>query len=275
MGGMDLRTHIGRPLDFRNRWNQAIVLLTGVAAAVGLAGNGDVWLPVRAAATTFLAWALCRELDPDHQVSALLAAVAGGAWVLFGQPTGLLALLALMTAARVVTETTGRRPLPTDLAGLAVLATAVSFTRLGWVMGFGLAVAIYLDQRLSKEAGRAGLYASIGAAAGSSLLATLTDAFPRDLPTVRPLLATALGVIALAAILREPSPPVSFVDSRDRRFLRRDRLHVSRILAGILVFFASLLAGDEGLAVAPMALTLAIALASAEMDRIVRADRPA
>jgi hypothetical protein len=257
-------------------WNVAVLALSGVAGAVGvyltLAHDGEPLLAIAAAGYTFLGWALARELDPDRQVPAIALSVLAGAWALLGYETVLLPFLGLLMAARIVVESTGRRPLPTDLAGLALLATVISYTPLGWVVGFGLALAIYVDDRMSGEPSRPALFAALGAALGATVVASLSGAFPRSLPIVRPLLIAALGVLALIAVIREPLDPVSFVDSRTKRFLRRDRLQAGRAVCAIVLFFGGLISGASAVSVLPMALVVAFSLASSEIERTRRPD---
>jgi hypothetical protein len=64
--------------------------------------------------------------------------------------------------------------------------------------------------------------------------------------------------------------PVSFVDSRTKRFLRRDRVHAGRAAAGVLVFLGAIVSGETALAVIPMALVVATSLASTELERLQR-----
>ncbi len=239
-------------------------------AYLTLAHDREPLLAIEAGGYAFLGWALARELDPDRQVPALVLAVLSAAWALLGYGTVMLPFAGVLVAARLVVETTGRRPLPTDLAVLALFATVISFTPLGWVAGFGLAVAIYVDDRLSDEPTRAALYAAIGAAVGSTIVASLSGAFPRSAPIVRPLLIAALGLMALIATVREPLDPVSFVDSRSKRFLRKDRLHAGRAICAIVLFLGALISGESALDVLPMALVVAFALASSEVERTRR-----
>jgi hypothetical protein len=264
-----------RPLEAESQWNRSVLALSALAGIVGayltLAQDAEPLLAIGAAGTAFLSWALAREIDPDRQIPALVLAVVGGAWALLGFETAILPFTALLMSARLVVETTGRRPLPTDLAGLAVLASIVSFTPMGWVMGFGLAVAIYVDARMAEEPNRATLFAALAGAIGSSVVASLSGTFPRTLPTVDPLVMAALGVLALIAVLREPLEPVSFVDSRTKKFLRRDRLQAGRALAAILVFLGALVSGAMAPAVVPMTLVVASALGSTEVERLQRA----
>jgi hypothetical protein len=278
MGTVKIRSHLMRPIDPANLWNRAVVILSVLAGVIGailtLGYDRDLMLAIQASAATFLSWAVVRELDPDHQSSAIVAAVVGGAWALTGQPTALLPYLGLLMIARLVVETTGRRPLPVDLGAMAVLATAISVSPLGWVMGFGLAVSIYVDDRMAEEHNRQALLAAMAAGVGSSAVVTLTRALPEALPTVRPLLTALIGLLALYAVAREPVEPVSFVDSRNKRFLRRDRLHAGRAVAGVLLFIGVFVSGEAATAVVPMALALTTALASTELVRLKRTHPP-
>jgi hypothetical protein len=105
------------------------------------------------------------------------------------------------------------------------------------------------------------------------LVATLTDAFPRSLPEIRPPLTLALGILALLAVLRDPLDPVSLVDSRKKTPLRADRLHAARTLIGLLAFFGSLVGLGDITAEVTVALTLALALGAEELERIRRRER--
>jgi hypothetical protein len=275
MWGVKFRSHLVRPLDPSSPWNRAAVLLSVAAGVLGalltLLADRDLWLAIQAGGTTFLCWAVTRELDPDRQMSAMVAAAAGATWVLLGQPTALLPFAGLLLAARLIVETTGRRPLPTDLAAMAVLATIISVSPLGWVMGFGLAIAIYVDDRLATEHNRQALLAAMAAGVGSSVVVTWVGALPDAIPTIRPLFAILVGLLALIAVGREPVEPVSFVDSRNKRFIRRDRLQAGRSAAGVLIFIGAFVSGDAGSAVVPMAFALLVALGSSELERIQRA----
>lgn len=253
--------------------NRAIAGLCGVAliaaVAVWLTGGPiDVlWAPVH----TFLAWSVMREIDPDHQVTALLSALVAGLWVIAGlEIVGALAVGALMLASRLVSNTTGRRPLLTDLIPIGIFATAIAFTRAGWVAGFGLALAIYIDDRMATEHNSAAAVTAALAALGASGVATLSRVFPQDLPDVRPLLAVSVGLLALIAVVREPQEPVSVVDSRLKNRLSQSRLHASRALFAVLVFGTAILIGPDAMAVGPLAIALALALASNEVERTRR-----
>jgi hypothetical protein len=275
-GPVRFRSHLLRPLDLTDPWNRTVLALSAVAGVTGayltLAHDREIFLAIEAAAYTFLGWALARELDPDRQLTAIVLGVLAGVWALLGYGTVLLPFVGLLASARIVVETTGRRPLPTDLATMAVLAAVISFTPLGWVVGFGLAIAIYIDDRMSGEPTRVALFAALGAAIGSTVVASLSDAFPRSFDITRPLLIAALGLLALITVVREPLDPTSFVDSRSKKFLRKDRLQAGRALCAIVLFVGALVSGGGAHQVLPMALVVAFSLVSSEVERSRRPD---
>jgi hypothetical protein len=270
---MAFRTHVGRSLDLMLWSNRLIVGLTLVAAVAAAAimlsgGPQEVWVaPVK----VFLTWALVREVDPDHEWTALAAAFLAGLWVILGgEVMSVMAMLGLLAAARVVLNSTGRRPLITDLVGLVILASAVAYTPEGWIAGFSVALAIYIDDRMSAEPRMAAAVAAVAAALGASAVATLTDALPAGLAGIRPLLAVVIGLVALAGIAREPVDPLSLTDSRRGGLLEARRLHASRALVGVLLFLGALLMGPDATGLAPALAGYSAALLTGEWDRARR-----
>jgi hypothetical protein len=271
---MAFRSHVTRALNFSVRSNQVGVGLTLVAGvvAVGLVVLTDrnPWLIVSGSVATFVTWAVARELDPDRTLTATVAASSTAIWVLSGSGVALLPLVAFIFIPRLLVESTGRRPLTTDLVALGLFAAAISYTAAGWVAGFGVAVAIYLDNRIADRKHVFATVIALTTAVGASLVATLTGAFPQEIPDVRPVLAISLGVLAIVAALREPPDPVSQVDSRRKTFLLKERLHVARTVTALAIFGGVLLSGVEGTGLVPGAIALALALASSEVERIQR-----
>lgn len=266
------RTHVGRGLPSPGPTRLILVLVA--AAAVGAvtvwATGGPaqtLWAPVH----VYVTWVLLREIDPDHDWTAILAGLAAGVWALFGlEIAGALAIGAMAIAARLVLNSTGRRPLTTDLVVIALGATIVSYTTIGWVAGFGLAVSIYVDDRMATKQTSPAVAAAAMGALGTSLIATASGAFPQQLPEYRPLLLVALGVVSLIAVIREPEPPTSQVDSKRKNFMETRRLHGARSLIGVLLFVAAFLAGAEAVAMVPAAIGMILALISNELERVRR-----
>jgi len=140
---MQLST-IGRPIDFKYKTNRAIsfttIAVVLVASIVRVATgsallDGMVW-GGKAGLAVFLTWALCRELDPEHDLSAFVGAfllLGSVPWV--GLPS-LLLLFWMLQASRIVNRTTGAPA--TILDSLVLLALATWLVR-----QFGVAV-LYL-----------------------------------------------------------------------------------------------------------------------------------
>jgi hypothetical protein len=259
-------------MGFRHRSNvllAIIVVLSGGAALVlWLTGSpGSVGLaPVFA----FLLWALLREIDPDHQWPAIGGAVMGSIWVLSGLPVpSVLATGGLVVMARITTSTTGRHLLATDLAAVAAFAVVIGFTVEGWAAGFGIAFAVYLDDRFRGENRIPAIAAAAVAAVGTTVVASGTGAFPETIPEVTQYVAVAAGLASLALLLREPAEPTSRVDARHAAFIDRARLHASRAALGVLVFLTTVLTGPDadGLLLVIAAMWLAVLSNEAESIR--------
>ncbi|MDX1468328.1 MAG: hypothetical protein R3258_03210 [Acidimicrobiia bacterium] len=267
---MAFRSHLGRRLDMRLPSNRAIVALTLViaaASAVVVLSGGDRSI-LLAPLHTFALWALLREIDPDHNASALLAAAAGGLWVISGlNSSGLTVTAGVAVAARVAVSSTGRRPLPTDLFGLVVIAAVVSLWGTGWVAGFAIAVAIYVDHRMADEKKPATIIVAAIAGLVAAAVGSLVTNLPADALTVMPEIILPTGILALFAIIREPAPPISVVDSRRGGKLSVNRLHAARGIGAVAIFVATLVAGPESAGMVPAGLALAIALVSNEGER--------
>lgn len=265
------RTHLGRPLDLSLTSNRLIIGATAVTAAAGgalwLWGDvPDAWL---APAHTFIVWALVRELDPDRHMTALLAGVVAGSWLLLGfDSMSALALGGLLLAGRIALNPVGLELLNTDLVAMALAATVVSFTAAGWVAGAGIAVAIYMDARMSEEPRPASVAASAGAAIGATAVATITDALPDSLAGVDPLIVVSIGLIVLIVVVRDPLTVLSSVDHSDQRRMSTERLHASRVLVAVLVFVAALLMLGDATGLIPVIIAFALVLASEELKRV-------
>lgn len=129
-------TGLYRSLDLRhgsNRFIGLVALLAGlVAYALGLS-----WLGI--AGATFATWALARELDPDHPITACVAAVLLGLMIFFvPQPAQLELFLTtgfLMVGARAISCSTGTPATILDWLGvLTVAVPAAAFGLVSWLV---------------------------------------------------------------------------------------------------------------------------------------------
>jgi hypothetical protein len=149
-------TSLGRLPDPRYPTNRAIMAL---ALAFGAAGAIFQWLRgtalvdgvswgIDAGFAIFLAWALGRELDPDHDLSAFVAAGLALLAVLLIEAPSLMVILWLLLVLRVVNRTVGLPAKPLD--SLGVLGFGAWLTWQGdWIVGLVTAGAFLLDGLLS------------------------------------------------------------------------------------------------------------------------------
>jgi hypothetical protein len=146
----------GRPIDPTYPTNLAIVLLSVVVTVAGtiwqLVSGGalleSVLWGIGVSIALFLTWALGRELDPDHDLSAFVGVgLALISLLVLGTPS-LLLFVWLLLALRIVNRSTGLPARPLDT--LAVLGLGAWLTWQGdWIVGLMTAVAFLLDGLLS------------------------------------------------------------------------------------------------------------------------------
>lgn len=185
---MNLRdfSAIARPVDFRYPTNRAItivvsVVLVGEVIRRLLIGTDLAQSSISGVALSlvvFLTWALCRELDPDQDRSAFIAAGFGLVSALVWGSPSLGVLVWLLLIVRVVNRTTGLRASFLDSLAVLALGFWLSYSTL-WVIGVITAVAFFLDGALAPPHKRqfvygcvAALVAVIAASSGGGIRAT-------------------------------------------------------------------------------------------------------
>ncbi len=265
MQAMTQFTHLGRPLDPRYPTNLAIMLFsTGALLLAGalalLAGQtfaAAALKGVLAAAAVFLAWAVGREIDPDHNGSALIAAPLALAAALLAGTPDVLALLILMSAARIVARTTGLAPLLADTL-LWVIAAAVAAYLGQWISGLVVAGALLLDALLPAPNRPHGFLG-----AGAALVVTFAAALlapPQSLQPVYALPGVLLLIVLTLVVLltgRMVPPRLVSVGDFTGETLYRERVLAARWLALVTVTGWFFLAGTGGvILLAPAAAAL-------------------
>lgn len=243
-------TSIGRLLDPRYPTNLAIMALTpllgGIAALLTLlVGEGLVdafWTGFYSGAAVFLAWALAREFDPDHEWQAFIGSGLAFIGALIAPQPSLWALGALLVLVRVVNRIVGPPARISDSAfGLALSLLAI-FTG-WWVFGVVAAAAFALDALLPSPNRRQWVFAGVALAAAlvSIVLNAANKPYEPSNWTLPVLIAA--GVIAYVIATTKVTSPCDLPDfPTDNR----------RIQAGMgLMLFAGVLfelwAGTPGL----------------------------
>lgn len=145
---MEKLSTIGRPVDPGYRSNLLIILLS-VASFLGFgllsyfAGEsplGSLVAGARSFISVFLVWALGREIDPDHHLTAVMAAIGQVVILTLIGAQGLLFLFWALLAFRVLNRTTGLPAGPADTIFLTALSLWLSYSLSGVIAGAGAAI---------------------------------------------------------------------------------------------------------------------------------------
>jgi hypothetical protein len=236
---------IGRPVDPRYPTNRAIASLSLGVAILGFALRRLTGTPslesflagIFLALGFFLAWAIARELDPDHDLSAFVAAgLSLFPGSVLGRPD-IAAVLLVLLMLRIVNRTVGPAARPLDTLGILCLV-GVAVWRGHLALAGAAAMAFTLDAILNPPY-RLHL-AAAGAAIG--LLAVGVSRFPGTaLPQLT--LVTGLATAAMAPFLfliRASKAPRAVSDTggdplRGSRVRAAQWLALAALLASVLV----------------------------------------
>jgi hypothetical protein len=150
-------TALGRvPIDPSYPTNLAIAALTLVVAIAGailrlLSGAAlleCVQWGIGAGLVLFLTWALGRELDPDHDLSAFVGTGLVVIALLIFESPSLLVIFWLLLILRIVNRTVGLPAKPLDSLGVLGLGAWMAWQGY-WMVGLATAVGFLLDGLLS------------------------------------------------------------------------------------------------------------------------------
>ncbi|NDJ53967.1 MAG: hypothetical protein GYB68_12915 [Chloroflexi bacterium] len=245
---------LGRPLDPRYPSNLIaailVVVFALVAAGVALL-NG---LPIREIAlwgvsgafSWFIAWALGRELDPDHILSSFLAggfAIVG--LLILGPPNFLIVALGLVLA-RLLSRSTGLAFKVFDSIAVIVILLGTLILEGTWLMGLITAVAFALDALLDDP------YPAHWAFAGVSLALSIGTVIVSGFPPfpavpVWMLVSAAVVVVLSLGYVVLCSDPISLSDATQKP-LHKNRIRATIVII-LLVALTSLWYGEGGLAI--------------------------
>jgi len=165
---------LSRPLDMDYPDNRLIVILcTLVFSASAIFWmlsednllSGIIW-GGRAALSVFFAWALTKEIDPDHPESAIIAAGIGMSGLFLSNYPGLLIALLLVFLFRMVNRSVGVSLTFYDSVLIVIIGIYLVYTG-KWIYGIVMSIAFFMDAALSKPVKRHFLFAFI------SLIASL------------------------------------------------------------------------------------------------------
>ena len=228
---------LGRSLDARYPTNLAIGALSLVVGVAGAAANllsggalrqGVLW-GIGAGFSVFLTWALARELDPAHDLSAFAGAgLAIAALLVFDLPA-LMPIFWLLVVLRVVNRTVGPPARPVDT--LAVLGLGGWLTWQGhWIAGLVTTLAFLLDGLLTNPL-RYHLLLSGLAFAGTVALSVFRGDIAMESGPTMPVIFSSVVAAGLFLVVVGTSREVHAVGDATREPLDARRVQAAQLLA--------------------------------------------
>lgn len=199
----------------------------------------------------FLSWAIARELDPDNNFPAGMAAFVGGGLMTLGLSgdhvsgtASLGAVTAVLFAIRIVTRTTGLAPSLLDNIWIVGLCAYSASTKPGLLAAIGLALALGIDTVLEKPAPRMAIITAVLAI----LAAGYAYATPSATPGWRSWEASEIAILAVgvAATLGIRNLQPSSIADHTGETLFLSRLGAGRRLAAGLALAACVFSGGFG-----------------------------
>ena len=148
---------IGRPVDPDYPTNRAIGLITIAAMAAGFVYRlilGARFLPslgwgISAGLSVFLTWALARELDPDHDLAAFVAAAVALVGTFYWAAPMLGFAFWVLLVVRLINHTTGRSASLLDTLGVVLVGAWLTY-RGNWGVGLLTTLALAADASLPR-----------------------------------------------------------------------------------------------------------------------------
>lgn len=259
-------TSLSRAIDPRYPSNRLMLVGAGVAGlAVSLATLFGIDLktrPLAAAMAVFLAWALARELDPDHPASAAIAMPVSLVLALVVGPPGLLVTFGVLLGLRIAAGTVGTPLRLLDSVAVIGLSAALGTSLIG-VVG---AVAMIVGVLVSEARSRSGIATAAMSAVAYTVVALLSG-FARIWTAPTSAEWITVGVAVAATLLVLPAAAPTSNTDRHTGTIMKDRITAARIIAGLAILAGLALVGGPG--VVAIAATTAAALIGAAVRRVV------
>lgn len=246
-------TALGRLPDPRYPTNRAIMAL---ALAVAVAGSIFQWLRgaelpesvawgIGAGFSLFLAWALGRELDPDHDLSAFVGAALALVALPFFDTPSLLLILWLLLVLRIVNRTVGLPARPLDSLGVLGLGTWLVWQG-HWIVGLVAAVAFLLDGLLPPPL-RYHLLVSALALAATGALSIFHGGMAMESGPTTAVAILSAALVALFLVVIVTSREVQAVGDATGKPLQPRRVQAAQMIALLTALLYAWWAGASGM----------------------------
>ena len=249
---------LSRVVDPRYPSNRLAIAGSAATAAIvsttGLAGFDMGSGPLMAAVGVFLAWAIARELDPDHPVSAAIAIPLSFVLLFALGPASLLVSTGVLLGTRIAAGTVGTPLRPLDIGGTIVVSGLLGTDLIGATGVAAMVVGVLVGERRRAR----GIGIAIAAVATFTVVGIVSDIGRTWIaPGIVGLIVLVATVISVLAVI-PAAVPTSSTD-RQTGSLLRWRVTVARAVAGLAVVAGFVLVGETGIAALAATATAALA----------------
>lgn len=241
-----------RPVDPSYRTNLAIVIISGLSGLLGSAYyilTGNHWLDSiltggLLAISVFLTWALARELDPDHPISAFVGLPATIILFFWVETPHLIPLFALILMLRLVSRITGKEAKWPDSLLLLGLGIYLAWAQ-EYILSLGVGVAFALDGWLVYPIIRHRYLA------GLSIFTTLIIAYFQGVnfgwdSIPFPYGFALINLIFVLVIFADYKTPKTLTDNKAKQ-LTASRIQTAQLLAFMVMLLAIFLESSSNL----------------------------
>jgi len=246
-------TSLGRiPIDPRYPTNIAIAALALVVTIAGtlwrllsgLALLESALAGIGVGLVVFLTWALGRELDPDHDLSAFVG--AGLVLIAFLLPDmpSLVLILWLLLVLRIVNRSVGLPAKPLDSLGVLGLGAWLAWQGY-WQVGLMTAVAFLLDGLLSQPL-RYHLFVSGLAFVTTVAITIFHGEMAMESGPTMPLVIASVVLVGLFTIVIATTRKVEAVGDATGKVLNPRRVQAAQVLALLTGLLFAWWAGASG-----------------------------
>ena len=247
-------TTLGRtPIDPSYPTNRAIAALALVPTVTGAISRllscaallESVLWGIGAGFVPFLTWALGRELDPDHDLSAFVG--AGLVLIAFLPPDmpSLVLILWLLLVLRIVNRSVGLAAKPLDSLGVLGLGAWLAWQGY-WLVGLMTAVAFLLDGLLSQPL-RYHLFVSGLAFVITVAIAIFHGEMTMESGPTMPVVIASVVMVGLFTIVIATTRKVEAVGDATGKVLNPRRVQAAQVLALLTGLLFAWWAGASGM----------------------------
>lgn len=144
---------LGRDIDFHYPTNKLIIILSAMVVGIGWFVNGSFMSGLSLGGSTFITWALARELDPKHEYSAFLAVTFSLLNIFYFESVQIMVIFWIILMMRVITGICGKNLTFFDIFSTLALTLYLSFSNhnIVYLLLFAVAMFIVVNYHLHKD----------------------------------------------------------------------------------------------------------------------------